>query len=579
MKLIPFLLFCFTLSTFGATDTDLDRFRKIFAPLNTDCCSISPDGGKIAYTIFDERGISIYVKDLNKGSNGRSPGILLKTVEATRSSRQAGDVPVIIRWIGWPTNEQLVVSIGHLIHKSYPEIVKASAFLTPFTRIPRSAVTWADLQQALHSGEICAFDLTSNASKTLAKYDDKKIYASFSKIYDHILFEQYPKHLVVRAKLPSWGRSEKSKVRNYSIELSDGKIRKFDHEINESISRKNERSHLVAQLEGRFPALYPGKEAEVVALDQGLQRALVLTQSVTDCGEFNVLDMGTNESREAIKRAAPTSESPIFTTSRFDFSYTQGQHLTGWIVLPHKSRTERAPIVFLDLDQPRNLPYPLPNLDSITTFPGAVSAPEIEDTPRDRSRKRIDRPFMPDVNVYRPEVIALASMGFAVVQLSPFSSPSSDPINTRLSEVDFVIKQLVQKYPVSHRRVALLGSKLGAALALECLQRRADRFRCAVAIDTLAKPGASGRFIYAKFNLHTTHPLVPALLFALPQPTANPEGALNSPVLPELIVPTLNLTASLPENRAIAFQLIEDFLNAHLYRYRVDAGETKVVDE
>jgi pimeloyl-ACP methyl ester carboxylesterase len=225
---------------------------------------------------------------------------------------------------------------------------------------------------------------------------------------------------------------------------------------------------------------------------------------------------------------------------------------------------------------------------------------------------------------YQPAVLALAEMGVFVVQINARSTWGSGRHQREIGKDGFEVGQvddivstldwLSQRFTMSLKRVAIMGERRGAYLALRALQLRPDRFRCAFALEPTIDLGgwlaearwngaAAGpvltRGFYGSKEQLTAAPLVKqpesikgaVLLMSYRGPLGTPvtfahrdalqlEKALHRQGTPvHLSELSEDYMQRLPGAKAAVFREIEDFLNENIYAFRVDLGDVKEKSE
>lgn len=219
-----------------------------------------------------------------------------------------------------------------------------------------------------------------------------------------------------------------------------------------------------------------------------------------------------------------------------------------------------------------------------------------------------DGPWSRDLPGYNREAQALASLGFAVLQVNYRGSagfgrqhldalrggPDAAPLEDALAAVD----REIDAGTVDRRFVAIMGTGYGGYLALRALQLHPTRFRCAVAIDAPAdlrtwvnppdrfdgevRRGFLGRDSAALLALsplaHPEQITAPVMLVESDGAGAVRDRELSS-ALKNLdrdctfLKLSVDDGADLPLARAALYRKIADFLNLNLYNYAVKLGE------
>jgi pimeloyl-ACP methyl ester carboxylesterase len=323
----------------------------------------------------------------------------------------------------------------------------------------------------------------------------------------------------------------------------------------------------------------PGFSVKIQEWDQAGRRFLVHAHGPTDPGAFYIFDRGSGKLLEFVRRSPAFDNTKVNAPLSFTLNHPAGGAISGVLTVPRTVRLKPAPVVVL-------------------------CQPE---------------PWLRVPSTYQPSVLALADMGFFVVQINPRSAWGSGRRQRELAKDGFEITQvddivttldwLEKRFEINRRRIAIMGDRRGGYLALRALQLRPDRFRCAITIDPTidlgtwiaetkwgsgdSTPVLTRGYYGSKDHLKKSPLLDPetikggVLLMSYReagQPASysytqavNLERALRSRGAPVRFT-DLNedYIADLPRARAEVYQQIEEFLNENLYSYRVDIGETEI---
>ncbi len=337
------------------------------------------------------------------------------------------------------------------------------------------------------------------------------------------------------------------------------------------------------EVQGTLEQLLPGRAVDIVDWDQAGRRFVVATQGPADAGGFYVFDREKSRLSEFARRAPWLDAAHTFATLPFGFVRADGLRITGLVTVPAQPRIKPIPVVVVCPDSPWQ-------------------------------RVRSD---------FRPEIHALTDMGFAVVQFNGRGAwglglkhrdalkPGYDV--AQVEDILGTLDELEKRFQINRDRVALFGRGHGGFIALRALQDHPERFRCAVALDApvnladwlkesywtkrAALPqlqigafGDAARLAAAPLEAHPEKITKPILLLSYP----GPDGELRSgPYLAarafahatrktaEVTFGDLSMdyARGLPQARAAVFGQVEEFLNLHIYSYKVRPSEIRSLGE
>jgi dipeptidyl aminopeptidase/acylaminoacyl peptidase len=209
----------------------------------------------------------------------------------------------------------------------------------------------------------------------------------------------------------------------------------------------------LAGVQRTLTAALPGRTAEIVEWDDLRQRYLVLATSQSDPGTYYLFNAESRTLDECLQRAPWLPESARSRTISFGFVSPEGVPLSGYLTLPRSPRLPRAPLVALCHDGPWSRDQP----------------------------------------GYNRWVQALASMGFAVVQVNYRGSSGfgqkhlqalrEGPDTVPLADINAAVDWVIKSGRVNPKLVALMGEGYGGYLALRGMQLHPGRFRCAVTVN------------------------------------------------------------------------------------------------
>jgi pimeloyl-ACP methyl ester carboxylesterase len=326
----------------------------------------------------------------------------------------------------------------------------------------------------------------------------------------------------------------------------------------------------LAEIQQILKRALPRQTVEVLEWNDARDRFLVRASSQIDPGTYYVFHREENRLDHLLQRAPWLSPGTLHPATSFGFRTPDGIDLTGYLTLPRRTRLKLPPLIVLCHDGPWSRDYP----------------------------------------GFNPEVQALASMGFAVVQVNyrgstGFGRKHLDALRAGfdtvaaedvVATVDWVLK--TEK--VDRRLVAIMGTGYGGYLALRAMQLYPTRFRCAVALDAPVDlptwlnprfpPGESERrqaFLGDDTaKLEAMSPLSqpdkfagPVMLIQRESDRAARAQDLHAALAKlgrevEFLSLDRNEGAFLPQARAALFLKIEEFFNAYIYNYAVKLGET-----
>jgi dipeptidyl aminopeptidase/acylaminoacyl peptidase len=209
----------------------------------------------------------------------------------------------------------------------------------------------------------------------------------------------------------------------------------------------------LTEVQGILKAALPGRTAEILEWDDTRTRYLVFASSHSDPGTYYLFHRETNRLDEIMARAPWLPEYARNRSISFGFVSPQGVPLTGYLTLPQRPRLKRAPLVALCHDGPWSRDQP----------------------------------------GYNRWVQALASMGFAVVQVNYRGSTGfgqkhlqalrAGPDTVALADITAAVDWVLKTNTVHPKLVALMGEGYGGYLALRGLQLYPEKFRCAVTVN------------------------------------------------------------------------------------------------
>jgi len=340
------------------------------------------------------------------------------------------------------------------------------------------------------------------------------------------------------------------------------------------------------QVQQALEAALPNHIVTILDWTEPATRFLLLAHGSNDRGAYYIYDRDTKSLRQFLRRTdAP--DATLSPSTEFAFAAKDGKKITGIITLPQNAPDKNIHTIVV-----------CPN------FPWERRAPD-----------------------YSPEIQALASMGYAVIEVNSRSAfgygldqrksatDAGGPTASMTSDILFALDELAKYVPLSLKHVAVLGENYGGYIALRVAQMHPDRFRCAVAIDAPVDPaewlsdvkistGSTAQLLTTsgldpRAELAAA-PLVrdsrsvkrPVLLLSYP-------GAAGADSLPKKYVAAQRFYESvkangvdafldeitdeyfqnLPQARGHVYHQIETFLNSEMLKFTVDIGPLKIIDD
>lgn len=340
----------------------------------------------------------------------------------------------------------------------------------------------------------------------------------------------------------------------------------------------------VKEVQDEIERMFPGCSVDVQEWDSTATRFLVRTRGQIDSGAFYIFDKSKQKLAQFVERAPWLNREKLQQTSDFTFKTADGRTISGCLTYPRTARSVPVPIVVLC----QSIPW-----------------------------ERIHADFRPDLH-------ALAEMGFAIVQVNArgcwgFGTKNRNEIGSgfeeaQVADICSAIDNLSRRFAINPRRVAIFGKNLGGYVALRALQIAPSRFKCAVAVDAEvdlqswieqthwqngdAGPALASAFFGNAEKLKETPLIKQAEKIVAPILVCNYRGvgggqettthlnarrlvssvSSNNPTS-ELFELTDDYVANLPRAKAEVFRKIEDFLNINIYDYKVKMGELKILKE
>ena len=209
----------------------------------------------------------------------------------------------------------------------------------------------------------------------------------------------------------------------------------------------------LAAVQQTLKSALPGRTAEILEWNDARDRFLVLATGHTEPGAYYLFEPATRQLSEIMARAPWLPDSARNQGVSFGFRTAAGVDLTGYLTLPKNPRLKRAPLVALCHDGP----------------------------------------WSRDLPGYNRWVQALASMGFAVVQVNYRGSTGfgqkhlhalrEGPDTVPLADINAAVDWVLKTNKVNPKLVAIMGEGYGGYLAMRAMQLHPEKFRCAVTVN------------------------------------------------------------------------------------------------
>jgi pimeloyl-ACP methyl ester carboxylesterase len=335
----------------------------------------------------------------------------------------------------------------------------------------------------------------------------------------------------------------------------------------------------LAQLQRSMEESSQGMNVEILEWDEKRTKFLVRLSDQSDPGAFYIYDATKKRIFEYARRAPWLSPATTNVSKAFAFTTPAGTKLNGYVTLPRTIRAEPVPLLIYCHDGP----------------------------------------WSRDMPGYDRGAQALATMGFAVLQLNyrgsagfgraHLSALREQGDKAAMEDIMAALDWVQARETLSKKRVAILGNGYGGYLALRAMQQFPERFRCAVSINAptnLPRWLEDGGMAYS-FNGGVREAFFgrdsKALKAASPALNNQP---INGPVLivqaaSDLLVPErhardmrramaggpvkpeyLELQGEgharwLPGTYVRVFDRLEEFFTTNIYNYKVEVGESSVV--
>lgn len=558
-RVIAGIAFGFAAGAIGATEASPDatatndlppvlttgntaRFRDIFTPLQTDLAALSPDGRHLAYSYREGDSLSIVVVPIDNPGRALTKVLVGTDRQASGMMRDLpGDELVRLKYFGWVSPRRVALQTNAMV-------------------VFGSVVGWVS-----EPGQFFAFNLDGSDARLLATArdfvevgGDKDVVMPVPRRFEVIDTEPG----LADSVLLNVGRYTSGVDRNQRewemmrISSQTGKTQRISSREatrqRATLAERAEQDRLayLAVRRELEPAL-PRQQIEVSDSDATSARFLARVQSLGHPGSFHVFDRATRRSVDLIRCAPAVDTERIARTATFEATSPRGATLRGTITLPRKSRAK---------------PYPL-----------VVMCPSAQCDALDFR--------------FRPEVLAFAEMGLAVLRLDLVQMEfprraDSVPKSVAITLPDLLagIDAALVRFPVHRKRVVLFAENTDAAAAIDFLLQAPGRFRAGITLtpDELWewRPAAGP----AGFDRSNAPPLLVLAAPGYDRRTRRHFQTLdyvstyrNGGAAAELKLLPVSYNAGLPEGRAAAFVEMDEFLQVALYNYVVELGPLEEV--
>lgn len=523
----------------------LSRFTDIFSPLRTDQAALSPDGRYLAFSWHDGRELSVVVVAIENPKVAQTKVVVANDPAGTKRNTRPDEYPLAqVRFLRWSSPTRVVLQTN-----------------TP-------AVFGVGLHQVQMRGVWFAFDFNGENARIL--FDPRDVTIPVGGAASTLVVPVPLQAVEVDPELPDgvllrrteWDTSNRAKPVSkeiwYRADARTGDVRELAeaHRVKRRDALDARRARFAPELRSAAAELaevLPNKVLDVLECDDEAKRFVARVQGGADAGAFHVFDRPTRKSFEMIRRAEHLDTGRTASSIPFEFPAPEGPPLRGVLTLPRQAR--------------------------LRPFPAIVFCPA----------KLNDK----NLNRFRPEILAFADMGLAVIQLEGAGARVTDrgalqaitPEQTS-ARIVAAIDAIAVAHPVSAKRIALYGEAQGGLLALRTLHLHRDRFRAAVAMEP-ALGSDSWRDDQLLAAASAGQP--PIQLLSYPGPTHRSSGYRNARQLAsqiqrrggsaELYALTADDLTAVPRARAATFREIETFLNLSLYDYTVELGDLTEVPE
>lgn len=521
------------------------RFTDIFTPFRTDQASLSPDGRHLAFSWFDGRELSVAVVEMANPRVATCRVIIDRDESTPQRNTYPGEFSppriLFLRWVS-PTRVALQAN-------------------TPVS-------FGVGLRKVSMRGVWFAFDADGGNARVLYDPRDVVVWTGTPKNPKTMPAMLQPVDVDpalnggIFLRRTEWDYSDRQRpVKTefwYRTDALTGAVRPL---------KKPEQVQAEADVEarhGRFSAelrtaatelaeVLPLRTIDLLECDETARYFLARVQGGADAGGFQVFDRKKRQSYEMIRRAEHLDTARTVGSIPFEFPAPAGPPLRGVLTLPRQARLRPFPAI-------------------------VICPPKAND-------KHLTR--------FRPEILAFADMGLAVIQLEGALARITDraELGTNTPETDAArilaaIDAIAAGHPVSTKRVVLYGESQGALLALRTFHHHRERFRSVITVQPSLP---FGRWADDKLLRAAKPGQPPIQLWSYPGPIERVPDYREALQLASTLrrrggtVEFQKLTADdltgVPAARARTFREVEGFINLSLYDYTVELGELREVTE
>lgn len=533
------------------------RFLDIFSPLRTEHAALSPDGKLLAYSYREGTELSVVVVDVDR------PKIALTRVRvgndrlSTQMMRKVpGDETARLLFLGWCGPRRVAIKTNSV-----------AVFGLPSSSL--ESTTWISAP-----GFLLAFDADGGNARLLATPRDFAVSVHGSPLLPR-KFEMVgtdPEQAdAVLIELPKVERGGSSPRETRQVDTVTGKIRLIsDTDAARKRAALQDRKQ-TAEVGFRsalteLRSAIPLHDIDVQGSDTAGNRFLTRVQSNSNPGSFHVFDRAAQRSYDFVRCAPSVDTTRIAQSIPFECRGANGAVIHGTLTLPRQARLR---------------PFPL-----LVTYAPPNSSNELQ-------RYR-----------FKPELLAFAEMGFAVLQLEDIGVPRASRSNpnpkvedAHLANISVALEAAAERFPLSRKTVGWFSDYTTADFAFRLLLREPERFRAGIVMEPRVpedwrapRPAkgvdrhdappllvfasrASPRQIAA--TLRPAHTASRAYLVAREYAADYRRGGASSDF--ETLSDAFDL--GLPQARAAVFVQMENFLNVALYRYVVELGPLREIED
>lgn len=598
------VLFCACVAGAGRAASFDDRIEALFRPPLGEMMTLSPDGGRIAYTTKTGDNVSVVTMSLETTAPKKTVKL---TPERDPEAPPSDEPPLQLRFLRWATADRLVFAPVERVvplppitdqHGRVTPNPDGPAILSPILAMDADGKQRGVLVDARHFQETPA-----DARKSLA--DLLRTTKELQAKTDGPVRWRMP-HLDILGFLPRdreqliiGTRGAYSVPGQHLVDIRTGSVREFGSDwpappgephvfdyhrlkivgerkdaVHPTVAwRDDELGGVQRQLEAKFPR----RIIEILDWSETRSRVLFRATGGSDPGRIFVFQRTEDLVLEVLRCAPWLTAAKLHDTRFFEFDAPGGARLSGYVTWPTRPKVTPPPLLVV---------FP-------SGFPG-------------RAQPAFD-----------PEAQVFADLGYVVARLNHRSVAGMKAqdlnalraavdrvaVDDALATIDWIAGRPDRTF--DRRRVAVLGRGFGGYLAVRALQLQPAAFRCGIALNA---PMELRGWLRAQPAVRD----VPAALI-------DHEGAdwkklsvieqaeaLTNPVL-FLVEPARNaaidastgelrnrlqrlgrtcdqlpldpgFAAAAPESRANVYRKVDEFFNVHLHGYAVKIGPVKEVE-